>query len=187
MRFHTAPLIAFTAYLEKKRLTAGTDNSKFHPGQQFSCYVKSVKVHKTNNYENVTKYRSYSRLTFTYTHSGYDFKLDPGGFLSLSPRGEVRFRGGNRYEIVRYGDWKESFVIFNFDMPAARIRGAYNNWHLETSSFGGKVDGNKVEISAHGPHYKRDSSSPYYRLTERDRMTVWVFEVEFAHVSPTDL
>ncbi|GEM_PF-3713529 len=184
MRFHTAPLIAFTAYLEKKRHLLGPDHPMFSPGKQFSCYVKSVTINKTNRLENLTKYRSYSRLTFTYTHTGYEFKLDPGGFLSMSPHGIVKFLSGHRYEIVRYGSWaKEAYVTFSVEAPSFNIRsGTYNNWHLERGSFSGSIDNSKAWIKVDGPHYKRDVSSPYYHLPERDRMTTWNFTVESAGI-----
>lgn len=185
MRYHTAPLIGFTAYLENLRKTSRSADSLFQDGNQFKCYVKDMKIMKSNSLEREKKYRRYS-LSFTYGGYGgnaYTFRLAPEfSIFKHTVEGLAVIKGSNRYRIKRSSAYQETHVNFTVGSPKPTIDGSYYNWHSEQGEFFGEVKGDRASLTAKGAHYRRDKSSPYYQLSPNERITTWNFEIPFESI-----
>lgn len=193
MRYHTAAIIAGFSYVEAYATSLNQPSETFKKGKGILLNITNMEISKRNDIEQQKIYRSYEILYRLQDDERrvYEFTLNPrGGFLSRSPKGDVRRRHPGYYELNRYGNYQESNVSFQIDFVTGSLSGSYYNWHSERGeiSYGrvptklavlGRTE--EVRLTARGKHYK--GSSGYKRASDAQRETTWSFSAPITSAS----
>lgn len=167
MRYHSAALIALTAYYSKL--------FKFGIDKQFVGSFKKkaeVEIIKEQPNNTLPTYRSYR----TYTLFG---TVDDNGAISVNPLKESRYgyeigaeiKGNN---IRRSKDVGESHITIFADGSSGS--GYYDNWHGKRGEFRySRALGDGVRIEVKGSHLKDEH---HIGMNDKQLETKWTFTTE---------